>query len=127
MSAEAIRAIRVLAPRHTAKWMSRKWGRAVVTSKQWLRNGIPEYLLQTVLADLDEELELYERELTIARASLRKARHERQVARIGSASGTGSRQGAALVRESAARGREGADAARPVATSVADADARGSR
>lgn len=106
MTAEVIRAIRTIAPRHTAKWMSRRWGRAVVTCKQWLKNGVPEYLLQTVLADLDNELERYERELLEARIAIRKAQHERQATGAGGAIGAVSRQGTAAVRQDAeGRGR----------------------
>lgn len=114
MSAQAIRAIRIVAPRHTAKWMSRKWGRAVVTTKQWLKNGVPEYLLQTILADLDEEFERYETELTAERAALRKARHEATTARAGGVAGVGLGQGRALVHQGPSRGREGTDASRSV-------------
>lgn len=101
MTAEVIRAIRTIAPRHTAKWMSRRWGRAVVTCKQWLKNGVPEYLLQTVLADLDKELERYERELLDARVAIRKARHEGTSTGVGGAAGAMSRQGSEVVRQDA--------------------------
>lgn len=105
MSAEAITVIRTLWPRHTAKHIARRWGRATRTAKQWLRNGVPEYLLQTVLADLDEELASYERELTAARESLRKARDEGTAPSTGGAAGAIAREAAARVR-SAAAGRE---------------------
>lgn len=118
MTAEVIRAIRTVAPRHTAKWMSRRWGRAVVTCKQWLKNGVPEYLLQTVLADLDSELEAYERELTDARLAIRMARHEGTIASPGSAAGSGLGQGVALVHQATAGRQQGADAPRSVAAPV---------
>jgi hypothetical protein len=116
MTTDVIGAIRTVAPRHTAKWMSRKWGRAVVTCKQWLKNGVPEYLLQTVLADLDEELEGYERELIEARAALKRARHERTASSIGNAARSGLGEGAPLVHQEVARRRQGADHAQSVGT-----------
>jgi hypothetical protein len=69
-------AIRLRWPRHTAKHMSRKWGRAVITAKHWLKNGIPPYQFHTILADLDTELEAMERELVSVRAELRRAREQ---------------------------------------------------
>jgi hypothetical protein len=81
MSADAIAAIRTIWPKHTAKRMSRKWGRAVVTMKLWLSKGIPEYQLQMILADLEEEMGLYVDELTARHAALRSARLEEKTAR----------------------------------------------
>jgi hypothetical protein len=69
-------AIRLRWPRHTAKHMSRKWGRAVITAKHWLRDGIPPYQQHTILADLDTELEAMERELVAIREGLRRVREQ---------------------------------------------------
>jgi hypothetical protein len=69
-------AIRLRWPRHTAKHMSRKWGRAVITAKHWLKNGIPPYQHHAILADLDEELAVMERELVAIRDGLRRAREQ---------------------------------------------------
>jgi hypothetical protein len=81
MSAEALAAIRTVWPRHTAKHMSRKWGRAVVTMKLWLSKGIPEYQLQMILADLEKEMGQHVEELTARYAALRRARLEEKITR----------------------------------------------
>lgn len=102
MSVEVISALRARWPRHTAKHVAKRWGRAVVTAKWWLRNGVPEYLLQTILADLDAELAQMEEELTAQRAALRRARHEAKTAGAGGAVGARRGQGDALGRAQAA-------------------------
>jgi hypothetical protein len=69
-------AIRLRWPRHTAKHIANRYGRAVITAKCWLRDGIPPYQFHTILADLDTELEAMERELTAVREGLRRAREQ---------------------------------------------------
>lgn len=81
MSDAVIAACRARWPRHTAKRMAQKWGRAVVTTKLWLTKGVPAYQLHTILADLDDELTASIEELTELHASLRRARLAKKITR----------------------------------------------
>jgi hypothetical protein len=106
VSTAAIQACRAVWPRHTSKFMARKWGHAVITAKKWLARGIPEYQLQRILADLDEELARQEAELLRLRDEIRRARFEGSSARSGGVAAALGDESAAASRRLAAGGEE---------------------
>jgi hypothetical protein len=86
--------------------MARKWGHAVITAKKWLARGIPEYQLQRILADLDEELARQEAELIRLRDEIRRARSAGSSPSIGSAAGAPAHKGAAALHRMVEGGQE---------------------
>jgi hypothetical protein len=105
-AAIAIEACRTVWPRHTAKHVARKWGRAVVTAKLWLRRGAPEYQIQMILADLDEELARQEAHLVRLRDEIRRARSAESSPSIGGAAGAPAHKGAAALHRMVEGGPE---------------------